>query len=334
MTSVAQVPPPAVVLAAPPGAVPVLTVPEAAVGMAGGPVEWAAAHRGTVDRALAEHGVLLLRGLAVASPGDVAAVARALGVEPAEEVERFAARRIHADGVYGSSEWPPDEAMCMHHEVSHAAEVPSIAVFGCLTAPGEGGVTAVADSGEVLRALPADLVASFERVGWQLTRTYREVGVAWTEAFGTQDPQRVSAYCARAGIDHEWLPDMALRTRQCRAAVVRHPVSGERIWFNQIAFLNELTLDSLVREYLTDVYGPDSLPFNTAYGDGSPIPDEVIDTINQAYQQATRREPWQSGDLMLLDNLRMAHSREPYEGEREIVVILGRPVRLAGHVLP
>ncbi|MFE2373285.1 TauD/TfdA family dioxygenase [Streptomyces sp. NPDC059398] len=317
-----------------PGAVAVLTVAPDALRAAGGPAEWAAAHRETVGRAVAEHGAVLVRGLGLGSAAQVAAAAAALGVAPMREQERFAARRTHAEGVYGSSEWPPDEPMCMHHEVSYCADVPSRAVFGCLTAPRTGGATAVADSGEVLRALPDALVAPFVRHGWQLTRTYREVGVAWTEAFGTDDPERIAKYCAEAAVDHEWLPDSALRTRQRRAAVLRHPVSGERIWFNQIAFLNELTLDPVIREYLTDVYGPDSLPFTTAYGDGTPVPAEVIAAIDHAYRQATRREPWLAGDLMVVDNLRMAHSREAYEGERDVVVILGGPVRPAGHVLP
>ncbi|MFD7864530.1 TauD/TfdA family dioxygenase [Streptomyces sp. NPDC057682] len=314
--------------APPPGQVAVVRVP--APDDAAG---WAAEHRTTVLRAVAEHGAVLLRGLAVDSPEAVEAVARALGVDPMEERERFAARRRYRPGVQGSSEWPPDEPMCMHHELSYAAEVPALALFGCLTAPAEGGATAVADAHEVLRALPAGLVDRFAREGWQLTRTYREVGVAWTEAFGTDDPDRVAAYCASAGIEHTWLDDGALRTRQRRSAVREHPVSGTPLWFNQIAFLNELTLDPMVREYLTEVYGPDSLPFTTAYGDGTPIPAEEIATVNDAYRDATRREPWQAGDVLLVDNIRMAHSREEYRGEREIVVILGNPAWLPGHVM-
>ena len=30
------------------------------------------------------------------------------------------------------------------------------------------------------------------------------------------------------------------------------------------------------------------------------------------------REPWQDGDLMLVDNIRTAHSREAFEGPREV----------------
>jgi alpha-ketoglutarate-dependent taurine dioxygenase len=41
------------------------------------------------------------------------------------------------------------------------------------------------------------------------------------------------------------------------------------------------------------------------------------------------REPWQAGDLMLVDNLRTAHNREPYGGERQVLVGLADPVRLS-----
>jgi len=82
-----------------------------------------------------------------------------------------------------------------------------------------------------------------------------------------------------------------------------------------------------VREYLVDVYGADGLPFNTRYGDGEPIGEDVIALINTVYEQNTVCEPWHEGDLMLVDNIRTAHSREAYEGPREVVVAMADPVR-------
>ncbi|WP_415947321.1 TauD/TfdA family dioxygenase [Streptomyces sp. KLOTTS4A1] len=312
---------------------PDLRLPTLTADAPTGPTAWAEQHRDEVQAALAAHGAVLVRGLELDGPRSVGAAAAALGIRAMPEREAFAPRRDLAPGVYSSSEWPPDEPMCMHHEGSYAAEVPSVAVFGCLTAPASGGATALADAQRVLGALPQDLVDRFARDGWQLTRTYREVGVAWSEAFGTEDPAAVDAYCARSGIGHAWLADGALRTRQRRAAVITHPATGRPLWFNQIAFLNELTLDPMVRDYLTEVYGPDALPFNTAHGDGEPIDADVVETIDRAYRDATFREPWRTGDLLVVDNLRMAHSREPFTGDREIAVVLGNPVRLPGHVL-
>jgi alpha-ketoglutarate-dependent taurine dioxygenase len=221
----------------------------------------------------------------------------------------------------------------MHNERSYAAEVPGSVVFGCLTAPAAGGRTAVADSQLVLRGLPPELVAPFQAGGWVLTRMYHEVGVPWTYAFGTRDREEVDAYCAAAGLAAEWLPDGRLRTRQRRAAVVAHPRTGIPGWFNQIAFLNEMTLDPVIRDYLIDLYGPTGLPFNTTYADGSPVTAATVDKINEVYDAVALGEPWQAGDVMVVDNIRMAHNREPYSGAREIVVVFGDSVRLAGHVL-
>jgi hypothetical protein len=52
-----------------------------------------------------------------------------------------------------------------------------------------------------------------------------------------------------------------------------------------------------------------------------------VQLINAVYEQHTVREPWQNGDLMLVDNIRTAHSREAYEGPRDIVVAMADPVR-------
>ncbi|MFE2186547.1 amino acid adenylation domain-containing protein [Streptomyces sp. NPDC059455] len=299
-----------------------------------GPAAWAADHRTAVRAAVAESGAVLLRGIGVRTAADVAAVAEGLGITAMTEREGFAPRTAHAPGLYSSSHWPSDEPMCMHHELSYAATVPGILVFGCLTAPDRGGRTNVADSQQVLKALPPDLVAPFERHGWLLTRMYHEVGMAWPEAFGTDDRAEVDAYCAAAGIDHEWLPGDRLRTRQRRAAVVRHPTTGVPGWFNQIAFLNGLTMDPAVREYLTDVYGPHGLPFHTMVGDGTAIDGDTVEAVNAVYDRFTVGEPWRSGDVLVVDNLRMAHSREPFEGQREIVVVMGDAVRNPGHIQP
>jgi TfdA family taurine catabolism dioxygenase TauD len=302
--------------------------------LAGPGTVWVAGHRAAIRDQVAAFGAVLLRGVGVRSAPEVADVASALGIQPMSEHEGFAPRTRYAGATYSSSHWPADEAMCMHHELSYAAEVPGHLIFGCLTAPAKGGRTKIADSQQVLRALPADLVAPFARDGWLLTRMYHEIGVPWMDAFGTQDPAEVDAYCAAAGLEHEWLPDGRLRTRQCRAAVIPHPRTGVLGWFNQIAFLNELTLDPVTRGYLIDVYGPSGLPFNTTYGDGTPISGDTVDLINEVYSQASVGESWQAGDVLVVDNLRIAHSREPYEGAREIVVLLGDPVRLSDHVLP
>jgi alpha-ketoglutarate-dependent taurine dioxygenase len=291
---------------------------------------WAAEHRDALRAVVADRGSVRVRGLGLSDASQAGAVFRELAGELMTEREAFATRQTYSDGVYSSSAWPQNQPMCMHHELSYTLEFPGLMLFACLEAPAEGGATAVADSEAVLAELPADLVERFEREGWLLTRSYNdEIGASVAEAFGTDDRGAVESYCRANAIEFEWQADGGLRTRQRRSAVVRHPVTGRRCWFNQIAFLSEWTMAPEVREYLVDVYGADGLPFNTRFGNGDPIGEDVVQLLNEVYEAGTAREPWQPGDLLLVDNVRTAHSREPFEGEREVVVAMADPVRLA-----
>src|SRR5438552_7589112 len=307
-----------------PGKPPVLRVE--AVGEA---ARWAADYRNALRSLVAEHGALLVRGLGVRDVGGVDAVFRQLG-NLMTETEAFAPRQRYAQGVYSASKWPPNQQMCMHHELSYAVEPPGLMLFACLVPATDGGATPVADSPTVLNALPADLVERFERLGWLLIRNYNDdIGASFAEAFGTDDRRAVESYCQANAIEFEWQPDGALRTRQRRRAVVQHPRTGQRCWFNQIAFLNQWTIDPEVREYLVDLCGEDGLPFNTRFGNGDPISAEIVQSINDVYEANSARERWQAGDLMLVDNVRTAHGREPFEGSREVLVAMADALPLA-----
>jgi alpha-ketoglutarate-dependent taurine dioxygenase len=291
---------------------------------------WAADHKDALRAIVAEYGAVLVRGLELRDAAEITAVFRRLANNLMIEREAFARRQVYADGVYSSATWPPNQPMCMHHELSYRLEFPSLLLFACLGAPTRGGATAVSDSPTVLEALPKDLTERFERDGWILTRSYNdEIGATLAEAFGTEDRRAIEGYCRANAIEFEWQPDGELRTQQRRRAVVPHPVTGQRCFVNQIAFLNEWTIDPEVREYLVDMYGEDGLPFNTRFGTGEPLTEEIVELINAVYEAHTVREPWQAGDFMLVDNIRTAHSREAYEGPREILVGMADPVRLS-----
>ena len=309
-----------------PGRVPMLRAD--AIGDGPG---WVAVHRDALRAVVAERGAVLVRGLRLRDAAEIAAVFRRLAATGLMiEREAFAERQTYAEGVYSSSKWPPNQPMCMHHELSYRLEFPGLMSFACLSAPTKGGATGVADSTAVLDALPGDLVERFEREGWMLVRNYNEeIGASVAKAFGTEDRGAVESYCRANAIEFEWQPDGGLRTWQRRSAVVRHPVTGRRCWFNQIAFLNEWTLDSEVHEFLVDTYGAEGLPFTTRFGSGDPIGEDIVQLVNEVYAAKTAREPWQAGDLMLVDNIRSAHSREPFNGPREVLVGMADPVRLA-----
>ena len=67
----------------------------------------------------------------------------------------------------------------------------------------------------------------------------------------------------------------------------------------------------------------ENLPRNVFLGSNKAIDDKYFDNIRAAYETERIEFQWQKGDVLLLDNLLMAHSRNPYEGNRKIAVAMG-----------
>ena len=84
-----------------------------------------------------------------------------------------------------------------------------------------------------------------------------------------------------------------------------------------ISNLEEDTIKSLLAEY-----GEEYLPRNAFYGDDTPFEINVLNHIREIYNQEKIVFKWQKGDIMLLDNILMAHGREPYKGERKVAVAM------------
>ncbi|MFJ4184892.1 TauD/TfdA family dioxygenase [Kitasatospora sp. NPDC089509] len=292
-------------------------------------VGWLREHHRQIAQALAEHGAVFLRGLPVATSEDVAAVRDVLLPNPTPYREKATPRSDFGNGVASSTDLPPNQAIRMHNENSYTLTFPGLLLFACLIAPAEGGATPVADCRKVLANLPATVLERVRATGWTLTRNYSEyVSLDWRTAFATEDPAAVEAYCTENHIGWEWQEDGRLRTRQLRPGTVVHPGTGEEVWFNHMAFWSEWSLDPVIREALTEEFGPDGLPFNTGIGDGVPLTEDEVAGINRAYEEATVREPWQRGDLLLVDNVSTSHGRDPFTGDRKIAVVMGEPVDL------
>jgi alpha-ketoglutarate-dependent taurine dioxygenase len=292
--------------------------------------EWMRTHQGELREQLSRYGAVYLRGLPIASTADFAVVRDLLFTERAKYQEKATPRSDFGDDVFSSTDLPPSQKIRMHNENSYTLTFPGLLLFCCLVAPTEGGATPVADVRRVLAELPAELLDRFRAHGWSLTRNYAEhMSLDWRTAFATDSRAEVERYCAANRIRLMWGERDTLRTKQLRSAVIRHPRTGQEVWFNHVAFWSEWSLDPDIREILVDEFGHDGLPFNTALGDGTSLSAQEVAVLDAAYERATVRQQWQPGDLLLVDNVLTAHGRDAFRGDRRIVVAMGEPVALS-----
>ncbi|MEO0425604.1 MAG: TauD/TfdA family dioxygenase, partial [Pseudomonadota bacterium] len=287
-------------------------------------VAWVRAERDAVSEALARHGVVLFRGGPFHEEANFEALGRALLGELYGEYGDLPRSQV-SRRVYGSTPYPADRAIRFHSESSHLTTWPTRILFGCVVPSQTRGETPLADGRVVLEALPAQVRARFVEQGLRYSRTFTDgLDVRWQDFFRTDSRDEVEAACAQTGTACEWDTDGTLHIADVRTAVCDHPDHGWPVWFNQIALHHPAYLDAGVREALLAKFGVERLPRNVTYGDGSPIGEADLAAMDRAYDQARVEFPWQRGDVLLVDNERVAHGRNPFTGERRIIVAMGR----------
>ncbi|MBA3531021.1 MAG: TauD/TfdA family dioxygenase [Ardenticatenales bacterium] len=291
-------------------------------------IEWSRNNLEWIEEELAKHGGLLFRNFNLRTAEEFGDFLQGFAGGALEYKERSSPRSQVSGNVYTSTDHPPTESIFLHNEQSYNLTFPMKIVFFCTIPAQEGGETPIASTRNLFQRLPAELRDPFIEKGYLYVRNFGDgFGLSWQSAFQTDDPAVVEKYCQDNEIEFEWKEGNRLRTRQRRRAVVQHPRTGEMIWFNHATFFHVTTLRSEVREMLLREFSEDELPNNTYYGDGTPITNEVMEQLRDAYHKETITFPWQRGDLLLLDNVTVAHGRAPFVAPRQIIVGMAEPRR-------
>ncbi|WP_017328297.1 TauD/TfdA family dioxygenase [Synechococcus sp. PCC 7336] len=287
---------------------------------------WAAEQRQWIQAQLWLHGGLLCRNFTNVGAETLESLFAALGGELMEYAYRSTPRSPVRGRIYTSTAYPASESIPLHNEMSYSRNWPMRIGFSCLQSAATGGETPIADSHKVWASLDPEIRDTFARKQVLYVRNYsRELDLPWQTVFQTEDRAAVEQYCRAAGIEWEWRSGDRLRTRQVCQAVAQHPQTQAWVWFNQAHLFHVANLPPETRQSLLAVVDEADLPRNTYYGDGTPIADRILAIVRAAYAEHTVAFRWQTGDILLLDNMLVAHGRRPFTGERQVVVGMDEP---------
>lgn len=285
--------------------------------------DWSRDNRDYINAKLHKHGGILFRGFGLSTPQDFERVAASIYREIYAEYGDLPREGV-AGKIYTSTPYPEDKSILYHNESSHMNAWPTRISFFCVIAAKEGGCSPVVDCRKVYQDLEPAARQKFEQKGLVYVRNFSEgLDVSWQRFFQTEDRSVVEEACKKQGFVAEWYGNDNLRVLQRCRGVLRHPVTGEMSFFNQVQLHHVHCLDAGTRQSLLSIFKRDDLPRHVYYGDGSPIEDAVMDHIGEVYEKNAVRFRWQEGDMVTLDNMLVAHARDPFVGPRKIVVALG-----------
>jgi alpha-ketoglutarate-dependent taurine dioxygenase len=290
-------------------------------------VNWASENRETVTQLLLAHRAVLFRGFQITTPAQLNEFIKATSEgELLEYRDRSSPRHEVLDRIYTSTDYPAEHPIFLHNEGTYWLSWPLKIYFCCVEPAAQGGETPIADSRKIYQRIDAEIRERFRKLKVLYVRNYNDgFGLDWQTVFQTTDRAVVDEFCRRNAIEVEWKDGNRLKTRQVRQAIAQHPLTGEWVWFNHAAFFHVSTLEPPIRDAFLAEFKEEDLPTNTYYGDGTPIEPEVLDQLRGAYLAEKTVFPWEKGDVLVLDNMSVAHGRESYLGKRKVLAGMADP---------
>lgn len=279
---------------------------------------WILSNREEFEKNLHTYGAILCRGFDINTVERFQSLMDNFPNDLLEYKMRSSPRFALTDNVYVSTTYPEDQSIHMHSESSYAPNHPERITFCCITQPPYRGETPIADNRLILKYLSDELKTKFLNKGIQYRRNLNgRLGLPWQEVFQTEDKKQVEKECYNTEMNFKWVGEDELVLTWTKKAIWEHPVTNEQIWFNHGLFFNKHMQHE---DILNSINSDDELPNNTFFGDGTEITKEEVEELKTAYRKATTEFAWEKGDVLFLDNMLFSHGRNPYKGERKIIV--------------
>ena len=299
--------------------------------------------RAWLEKQLLEVGAILIRGYEIHTPQEFQHVVQQFVAETVDYTRGASPRSKVSGKIYTSTDAPSFVPIPLHCELSYTPTPPRRIMFFCHTPARHGGETPIADMRSVYQALDAEVRHRLQERGLRLiqnvpARKSFGLGKTWQEMFGTDDKREVEKACECMEITCTWKSNDTLQLINDRPAFLTHPETGDKILFTSFYNFHDSWSDEfrIHQQYwlswligFAEMYrartGKAAIdyPHHCTFADGAEIPRQDILHIRNTLRAHAVTFPWQQGDLIVIDNLRVSHGRMPFRGKRKILVAMG-----------
>ena len=279
-----------------------------------------------IDEKLTTIGAVKFCGIQIDSIEDFQVITDSISSKFLSYIDGNSPRVKLTNSVYTSTEYDKTQKITMHNELSYSAKWPNKLFFTCIEPAEVGGETLLADSRKILSHMDKEIVSEIEKKGIVYIRNLNNgvgMGPSWQDTFETEDKGEIEAYCEAYSIDYQWNENESLKLSQYRDGIIAHRKSGEKVWFNQIDQFHPIQLGEEMFDGLLALYdSPENFPTYVRYGDGTEISNEVVKEILNLTHKVTHAPLWNRNELLIVDNELVSHGRNPYVGDRSVLVAM------------
>ena len=194
----------------------------------------------------------------------------------------------------------------LHADRAYVKSCPEVMFFMCEHPADEDGRTTVCDGIDAYNSLSESTRELLDEKRLKYIRHYQDG--EWQTLYQTQDFAVIEKYCTDNDMILERLDDNSIRTAYIHTGV---PLTK---WQQTKSFCNSMQI-GLWQEY--DMGRKTTF---VRFEDGSEIPEDVRQDIDEVTEKLTAEIPWEAGDMAIVDNTRMLHGRRSFTDENRAIL--------------
>ncbi|CAN0878128.1 Clavaminate synthase-like protein At3g21360 [Linum grandiflorum] len=282
-----------------------------------------------LESLLHESGAILFRGFPLSTASDFNQFVESLGFPDCSYVGGSASRTRVVGRVFTANESPPDQQIPFHHELAHVRDPPTKLIFFCEEEPRSGGETPVVLSHLVYERMTEEFpefVKKLEDEGQIGIRflgadddVSSAIGRGWKSTFSTDDKLVAKQRAEALGMKLEWITDdvdgggktVAKTTTGPMPAIKFDKSRNRKVWFNALA-----------ASYTAFGDKRNDPAKSVTFGSGDAFPRDAMYGCLKIMEELSVAIPWQKGDVLLIDNFAVLHSRNLFTPPRRVLAAL------------
>ena len=231
--------------------------------------------------------------------------------------------RLENMQILTTNESPPSEPIPFHHELAQTPNPPDHIMFYCLENAATGGSTPVLRSDLVYNFLNEkypDFIKEIEDKGVKYRRTVpceddptSAQGRSWKSMFHVKTREEAEVKMAAQNFTWEWHENGNCTWISPMLPAVRVSSNGAKTFYNQLIAAYTGWVDT------RNEYGK-----CVTFGDGSPLPADIINDLNDFMTANACAFKWSNGQFAVVDNSVAYHSRQPFSGKRRVFAAIAQ----------
>ncbi|MFT5350380.1 MAG: alpha-ketoglutarate-dependent taurine dioxygenase [Gammaproteobacteria bacterium] len=201
-----------------------------------------------------------------------------------------------------------DGAFPLHAELCREPWRPDVCFFTCETAPQLGGETTLCDGVKIVEALDKTVISQLQ--AQPLVYFHPMLAEECQRWLNTEKPTLTEINNPPENCPFRMAFLDGQLTRIYSTSALHHTMFGKQLAFGNFLLFSRYGLKNKLQP---------------CFLDGTIVPDEVVAPVKQVSDQLTLAHRWQKGDLLMLDNTRFLHGRNPILNidERRIISYFG-----------